>query len=90
MSTPSLNPADTETLRAAFVQGQAQIMNNGEYTPVVIIDKTLALSLLDEIDQLRAEVEFPERLVMNVAMRCVREPDVAAEMVADERERTRD
>ena len=50
----SLNPADTETLRAAFVQAQAQIMNNGEYTPVVVIDKTLALSLLDEIDQLRA------------------------------------
>jgi hypothetical protein len=73
-------PIDTATLRAAFVQAQAQIMNNGEYTPVVVIDKGLALQLLDEID-------FLERLVMNVAMRCVREPDVAAEMVADERER---
>ena len=73
-------PIDTATLRAAFVQAQAQIMNNGEYTPVVVIDKGLALQLLDEID-------FLERLVMNVAMRCVREPDVASEMVADERER---
>lgn len=27
---------DTETLRAAFVQAQAQIMNNGKYTPVVV------------------------------------------------------
>ena len=41
----------------------------------------------DEIERLRAEVAFLDRLVMNVAMRCVREPDVAAEMVADERER---
>ena len=35
------------TLRAAFVQAQAQIMNNGEYTPVVVIDKGMALELLD-------------------------------------------
>jgi uncharacterized small protein (DUF1192 family) len=48
---------DTSQLRAAFVQAQAQIMNNGEFTPVVVIDKTLALGLLDEIERLRAEVE---------------------------------
>jgi hypothetical protein len=44
---------DTSQLRAAFVQAQAQIMNNGEFTPVVVIDKALALSLLDEIERLR-------------------------------------
>jgi hypothetical protein len=46
--------SDIVELRAAFVQGQAQIMNDGTYTPVVIIDKSLALSLLDEIERLRA------------------------------------
>lgn len=40
----------------------------------------------DEIRRLRAEVAFVERLVMNVAVRCVRDPDVAEDMVADERE----
>ena len=47
---------DTSQLRAAFVQAQAQIMNNGTYEPVVVISKPLALSLLDEIKRLRAEV----------------------------------
>lgn len=41
----------TAPLRAAFVQGQAQIMNNGQFTPVVVIDKALALSLLDDLDR---------------------------------------
>lgn len=44
---------DTSQLRAAFVQAQAQIMNNGTYEPVVVISKPLALSLLDEIERLR-------------------------------------
>lgn len=48
---------DTETLRAAFVQAQAQIMNNGEYTPVVVIDKGMALELLDEIDRQQRWIE---------------------------------
>lgn len=48
---------DTETLRAAFVQAQAQIMNNGKYTPVVVIDKGMALQLLDEIDQQQRWIE---------------------------------
>ena len=46
-------PLDTEALRASFVQAQAQIMNNGQYTPVVVIDKGLALGLLDEIERQR-------------------------------------
>ena len=45
---------DTKTLRAAFVQAQAQIMNNGTYTPVVVIDKGMALQLLDEIEYLKS------------------------------------
>ena len=48
---------DTSQLRAAFVQAQAQIMNNGTYEPVVVISKPLALSLLAEIERLRAEVQ---------------------------------
>lgn len=48
-----IGPVDTEALRASFVQAQAQIMNNGEYTPVVVIDKGLALGLLDEIERQR-------------------------------------
>lgn len=47
---------DTSQLRAAFVQAQAQIMNNGTYEPVVVISKPLALSLLDEIERLQAEI----------------------------------
>jgi hypothetical protein len=43
----------------------------------------------DEIERLRAEVAFLERLVMNVAVRCVRDPEVAEDMVADEREQMR-
>ena len=50
----SSDDIDTFQLRAAFVQAQAQIMNNGAYEPVVVISKPLALSLLDEIDRLRA------------------------------------
>jgi hypothetical protein len=42
--------------------------------------------MLTEIERLRAEVAFLERLVMNVAVRCVRDPEVAEDMVADERE----
>jgi hypothetical protein len=34
-------------------------------------------------------VAFLERLVMNVAVRCVRDPEVAEDMVADEREQMR-
>ena len=41
----------------------------------------------EEIRRLRTDLSRAEALVMNVAMRCVREPDVAAEMVADERDR---
>ena len=48
---------DTETLRAAFVQAQAQIMNNGKYTPVVVIDKGMALQLLDEIERQQRWIE---------------------------------
>jgi hypothetical protein len=46
-------PVDTALLRAAFTQAQAQIMNNGQFEPVVVISKSLALQLLDEIDSLR-------------------------------------
>lgn len=49
-------PIDTATMRAAFVQAQAQIMNNGTFEPVVVISKPLALSLLDEIERLRDDV----------------------------------
>jgi len=45
--------------------------------------------MLTEIERLRAEVAFLERLVMNVAVRCVRDPEVAEDMVADEREQMR-
>jgi hypothetical protein len=48
---------DTKTLRAAFVQAQAQIMNNGTYTPVVVIDKGMALQLLDEIERQQRWIE---------------------------------
>ncbi len=48
---------DTKTLRAAFVQAQAQIMNNGTYTPVVFIDKGMALQLLDEIERQQRWIE---------------------------------
>lgn len=44
-----------------------------------------AQAALDEIDRLRSQVAFLDVLVSNVAMRCVREPDVAAELVAEER-----
>lgn len=43
-------------------------------------------SALAEIDRLRAEVEFLETLAISVAVRCVRDPDTAQELVADERE----
>jgi len=46
-------------------------------------------ALRAEIERLRAEVAFLERLVMNVAVRCVRDPEVAEDMVADEREQMR-
>lgn len=48
-------PIDTTTLRAAFVQAQSQMMNEGKFAPVVIISKDLALQLLDEIDRLTRE-----------------------------------
>jgi len=48
---------DTEMLRVAFTQAQAQIMNNGTYEPVVVIAKPLALRLLDEIERLNNECE---------------------------------
>lgn len=48
-----IGPVDTALLRAAFTQAQAQIMNNGQFEPVVVISKSLALQLLDEIDSLR-------------------------------------
>lgn len=44
-----MTDAELLELRAAFVQAQAQIMNNGTYAPVVVIDKGLALGLLDAI-----------------------------------------
>ena len=47
---------DTFSMRAAFVQAQAHIMNNGTFEPVVVISKPIALSLLDEIDGLRDDV----------------------------------
>jgi hypothetical protein len=45
----------------------------------------LALDAAAEIERLQAQVADLEKLVMNVAMRCVRDPDTAAEIVADER-----
>jgi hypothetical protein len=53
METGEIGPVDTALLRAAFTQAQAQIMNNGQFEPVVVISKSLALQLLDEIDSLR-------------------------------------
>lgn len=48
-------PIDTTTLRAAFVQAQSQMMNEGKLEPVVVISKDLALQLLDQIDRLTRE-----------------------------------
>ena len=54
-----------------------------------IREHSTVLWAADEIERLRAEVAFLERLVMNVAVRCVRDPEVAEDMVADEREQMR-
>ena len=62
MTSDRPEPIDTATLRAAFVQAQAQIMNNGVYTPVVVIDQQLAVSLLDQIEAQAARITELERL----------------------------
>lgn len=48
-------PIDTFELRAAFVQAQSQIVNDGKFEPVVVISKALALQLLDRVDAERVE-----------------------------------
>ena len=71
-----ITPVDIVTLRASFVQAQAQIMNNGEYTPVVVIDKRLALGLLDEVERLRGQCEAWELTAKRVAV--LHAPDAKA------------
>lgn len=61
---------DTKTLRAAFVQAQAQIMNNGTYTPVVVIDKGMALQLLDEIERQQRWIEYLKSLLADLLTDC--------------------
>lgn len=48
---------DFTSLRASFVQAQAQIMNDGKYEPVVVISKDLALTLVDKLAAIDAMVQ---------------------------------